>query len=70
MLLLYPSWFAQSLIGKESPTTRRPCAYFSGISTDFTNIYIFDCAAWLGHVMPRGPFLRRFLFIQSARLRL
>jgi hypothetical protein len=54
LLLMYPFWFARSLIGIESPTARQPCVYYFGIGIDFTSIYIFDCAPWLRHAMPRG----------------
>jgi hypothetical protein len=68
LLLMYPFWFAQSLIGIGSPTARRPRAYYFGIGIDFTSIYIFGCAACPGHAMPRGGFLHRFSVIQSAHL--
>jgi hypothetical protein len=46
-------FFAQSLIGIESSTACRLCAYYFGIDIDFTVIYI-DCAAWPGLAMSNG----------------
>ena len=43
--LVIPLFFTRALLEIESPTTRRPHAYFD-ISIDFTGLFfVFDCAA-------------------------